>query len=413
MQLSIIIVNYNVRYYLEHCLIAVQKASAGLEVEVIVVDNASHDNSRHVLPILFPEVQFVWNEDNLGFSKACNIGLAKSEGDYILFLNPDTLLSEDALKNCLDFFDQNKDCCGLGVKMIDGKGRYLKESKRLFPNPARSFWKICGMSSLFPKSAIFSSYYASNIDESQTAPVEVLSGAFMMISRKLLPRVNGFDEDFFMYAEDIDLSYRLQRTGFRNFYLPTSTIIHFKGASTEKSEAAYIANFYGAMKLFVKKHYGTQWQTKWILIPAITLTASISNFKRKIRRRWQKQFVRTKNVSKKLLIVGSDASFNEMIHLIKHAQQAYTISGRVALEETDAAPASCMLSNIGTYIKTNHIDAILFCGKDCTYQLMMETAISTGSKIQYLFHSEFTDSIIGDGITIHPHKEDAQSETID
>jgi GT2 family glycosyltransferase len=411
LQLSVIIVNYNVRYYLEHCLVSVQQACAGINAEVIVVDNASHDDSQSTLPDLFPKVTFIWNSENLGFSKACNIGLAQSSGDYILFLNPDTLLSEESLRICLRFFDEHKDCCGLGVKMVDGKGSFLRESKRLFPNPARSFWKLIGMSKLFPQSAIFSSYYASNIEEDQTAPVEVLSGAFMMISRKLLPRVNGFDEAFFMYAEDIDLSYRLMKTGFRNFYLPETTVIHFKGESTQKTEATYIRNFYGAMKLFVKKHYGGLWHTKWILIPAITTSAALANFKRIMRNRWVTIFRGNKKTNSSLLIVGSENSFNEMVHLIKYAQQTYTISGRAALNEQDDSPASCLLTNIHEYTKLNAVDAILFSGKDCTYTLMMETMRRLGPKFQYLFHSINTNSIIGESVVISHQSALAQSNT--
>jgi len=382
-----------------------------IDAEVIVVDNASEDDSRSVLPGLFPQVHFIWNHENIGFAKACNLGLAQSKGDYILFLNPDTLLSEESLQRCLDFFDEHKDCCGLGVKMIDGKGRFLRESKRLFPNPARSFWKMSGMSALFPKSAYFSSYYASNIDENQTASVEVLSGAFMMINRKLLPRVNGFDEDFFMYAEDIDLSYRLQRTGFRNFYLPEATVIHFKGASTEKTNAIYIRNFYGAMKLFVKKHYGTQWHARWILIPAISLTASLANVKRVLRNQWLNLFSRHKKQKHNLLIIGSEQRFNEMIHLIKHSSHPYTIAGRVALDETDHAPASCTLEELNAHIKKQKVDAVLFCGNVCSYTMMMDTMSKAGPHLQYLFHSPNTQSIIGEGICIYPHKEEAQSNT--
>lgn len=413
LQLSVIIVNYNVRYHLEHCLVSVQQACSGIDAEVIVVDNASHDESQSALPALFPDVTFIWNPENVGFSKACNIGLAQSTGNYILFLNPDTLLSEDCLQNCLHFFDEYKDCCALGVKMIDGKGSFLRESKRLFPNPARSFWKLTGMSKLFPKSDIFSSYYASNIEEDETAAIEVLSGAFMMIGRKLLPRVKGFDEDFFMYAEDIDLSYRLMKTGFRNFYLPESTVIHFKGESTKKTEATYIRNFYGAMKLFVEKHYGGHWHTKWILKPAIATSAALANFKRVLRNLWISIFPGNKKSSSSLLIVSSETTFNEMIQLVKYAAQPYTISGRVALDEQDGAPASCLLTNIDAYTKSNPVDAILFSGNDCSYTLMMATMRQLGPKFQYLFHSLNTKSIIGEAVVINDQSAWAQSKTIE
>jgi GT2 family glycosyltransferase len=254
--LSVIIVNYNVKHFLEQCLCSVRKSREGLEVETIVVDNRSSDGSVPYLREKFPEVIFFCSPENLGFARACNAGLERATGKYILFLNPDTLLAEDSFRNCIRFFESHPDCGALGVKMIDGSGRFLKESKRSFPGPLTSLYKLFGLSRLFPRSSIFSRYHLGHLDKNSTHEVDVLAGAFMMIRREVLEKTGGFDEKFFMYGEDVDLSYRIQKSGFRNYYTADTTIIHFKGESTRRGSLNYVRMFYSAMSLFVKKHYG-------------------------------------------------------------------------------------------------------------------------------------------------------------
>ena len=256
MTLSIIIVNFNVKYFLEQCLYSVLKSSKGLAVELIVVDNNSSDGSLDYLKPRFPEATFISNNTNVGFAKACNQGVSQSTGSYILFLNPDTLIGEDSLSRCIEFLDCHPDGGAVGVKMIDGAGRYLKESKRAFPSPATSLFKLFGFAALFPRSALFSKYYLGHLDSNLNHEVDVLAGAFMMVRRPLLEQVKGFDESFFMYGEDIDLSYRLQKTGFRNYYFAEATIIHFKGESTKRGSLNFVRLFYAAMSIFVNKHYG-------------------------------------------------------------------------------------------------------------------------------------------------------------
>ncbi len=255
MTLSVIIVNYNVCYFLEQCLLSV-RASKGVDVETIVVDNQSTDGSVEYLAPLFPEVRFIRNESNAGFAKACNRGLREATGTHVLFLNPDTLVAEDSFRICLDFFGRHPDCGALGVRMIDGAGRFLKESKRSFPSPLTSLFKLFGLSSLFPRSKLFSRYHLGHLDERMNHEVDVLAGAYMMVRRDLLEKLGSFDESFFMYAEDVDLSYRIQAEGFRNYYLADTTIIHFKGESTKRGSLNYVRMFYKAMSVFVKKHYG-------------------------------------------------------------------------------------------------------------------------------------------------------------
>jgi GT2 family glycosyltransferase len=254
--LSIVIVNYNVKFFLEQCLYSIRKSAAGIQTEIIIIDNQSTDGSIEYLQPRFPEVRFILNETNLGFAKACNKGLQYATGKLVLFLNPDTLLSENTLETCILFFEQNEDAGALGVKMIDGGGKFLKESKRSFPSPLTSLYKLFGLSAVFPHSKTFSKYYAGHLDKNKNHEVDVLAGAFMMIRKNVLDQLGSFDEDFFMYGEDIDLSYRIQKGGYKNYYVAETEIIHFKGESTRRGSLNYVRMFYTAMSIFVKKHYG-------------------------------------------------------------------------------------------------------------------------------------------------------------
>lgn len=255
MQLSVIIVNYNVKYFLEQCLYSVQKACAKMNAEIIVADNNSTDGSRDFLEPLFPRVNFIWNSSNEGFAKANNRALAAAKGEYILFLNPDTLVPEDCFEKGMDFLRSNDRAGAMGIKMIDGSGNFLKESKRAFPSPLTSLYKLSGLSMLFPRSKTFAKYHLGHLDENENQEIDVLAGAFMMIPGKILKEIGNFDERFFMYGEDVDLSFRIQKAGYKNYYFAGSNIIHFKGESTKRGSLNYVRLFYQAMNLFVKKHY--------------------------------------------------------------------------------------------------------------------------------------------------------------
>jgi O-antigen biosynthesis protein len=266
MQLSIIIVNFNVKFFVEQCLHTVANAIKQINAEVIVVDNQSTDNSMAYLKPLFPWVRFIENNENIGFGRANNIAIEQCKGDYIVLLNPDTLLPEDCFEKCIDFFNKQKDCGAIGVRMIDGSGTFLPESKRAFPSPLVSFYKIVGLSTFFPKSAIFNKYALGNLNENEVHEVAVLAGAFMMVKKVVLHSCKGFDPDFFMYGEDIDLSYRIQLAGFKNYYLGNVTIIHFKGESTKKGSLNYVKLFYSAMSIFVNKHYKGSAATLFVIL---------------------------------------------------------------------------------------------------------------------------------------------------
>ncbi|HZH94328.1 MAG TPA: glycosyltransferase family 2 protein, partial [Flavisolibacter sp.] len=212
MTLSIIIVNYNVKYFLEQCLHSIAKSTLQ-NIEIIVVDNNSSDGSVAYLQPRFPGIRFIQNTNNTGFAKACNQGLAVATGTYILFLNPDTIIAEDTAGTCVSFFEKTAGAGALGVRMVDGGGRFLKESKRSFPGPLTSLFKLTGLAKLFPKSKVFSRYHLGHLAENTNHEVDVLAGAFMMIRKTVLEKTGPFDETFFMYGEDVDLSYRIQKNG--------------------------------------------------------------------------------------------------------------------------------------------------------------------------------------------------------
>lgn len=256
MQLSIVIVNYNVKHFLEQCLCSVMKALAHTRAEVIVVDNHSSDNSLGYLSGRFPGVHFHSNPENLGFARACNQGASQSTGDFILFLNPDTIVPEDCFEKCISYLEEHPDAGALGVKMLDGSGRFLKESKRAFPSPLTSLYKLFGLARLFPTSPTFAKYHLGHLQENKDHEVDVLAGAFLMVRREVFEKTGGFDETFFMYGEDVDLSYRIQQSGYKNYYFSGTRIIHFKGESTRKGSMNYVRMFYNAMSIFVRKHYG-------------------------------------------------------------------------------------------------------------------------------------------------------------
>ena len=306
MLLSVIIVNYNVKYFLEQCLRSVFAAAEGIETEVWVVDNNSTDGSVQMVRDKFPDVHLIANSDNPGFATANNQALRlilKDEfrnansstqnsefktqnSSYILLLNPDTLVQKDTFRVCLDFFNQHEDCGGLSVKMINGEGEFLKESKRGFPSPVTSFYKISGLIKIFPHNRKVGAYYMGHLDDDKVNEVDVLPGAFLMISRKALEKTGLLDESYFMYGEDIDFSWRIKLAGFKNYYLPTTRILHYKGESTRKSSMNYVYTFYNAMAIFAKKYFsqsGAKAYTFLIQL-AIWLRASIDFLKRIISR---------------------------------------------------------------------------------------------------------------------------------
>ncbi|MEO8234470.1 MAG: glycosyltransferase family 2 protein [Flavobacterium sp.] len=251
MQLSIIILNYNVRYFLEQCVLSVQNAIEGIDAEIIVIDNNSSDDSCKMMKQRFPNVKLISNEENLGFPKGNNIGVAQAKGEYICILNPDTVVAEDTFTKILAFAERQKNLGIVGCKLIDGIGNFLPESKRGVPTPFVAFTKIFG---LYKFSKHFGKYYAQHLHENETGKVDILVGAFMVMKRELYLEVGGFDENCFMYSDDIDLSYMVLQKGKSNYYFHETTVIHYKGESTIKDET-YMKRFQEAMNFFYKKHF--------------------------------------------------------------------------------------------------------------------------------------------------------------
>jgi O-antigen biosynthesis protein len=286
MELSVIIVNYNVKHFLEQCLHSVLKASKTISSEIFVVDNNSVDGSTQLVKEKFPQVHLIENKENIGFSKANNQAIRLAKGKYILLLNPDTVVEEDTFIKIIRFMNEHPNAGGLGVKMIDGKGNFLPESKRGLPTPWVAFSKMFGLSKLFPKSKKFGKYHLSYLDENETHEVEVLAGAFMLMRKETLNKVGLLDETFFMYGEDIDLSYRITQGGYKNFYFPETTIIHYKGESTKKGSLNYVKVFYKAMIIFAQKHFsgGKANAFSLLLNLAIWFRALLSIIKRIINR---------------------------------------------------------------------------------------------------------------------------------
>ena len=282
--LSVIIVNYNVKELLEQCINSIITSGKNLKIEIIVVDNNSFDGSVEYLKAKFPDqptLKFISNTTNVGFAKANNIGVKDSAGKYVLILNPDTVLQEDTLEKCISFYENGKDMGALTCKLLLPNGRLDLACRRSFPTPSVALYRMLGLSKLFPGSKTFGKYNLTYLDEDKTYEVDAIVGAFMLIKRDIYDKVGGFDEDYFMYGEDLDLCYRIKKAGYKIFYFSDTSIIHYKGESTKKSSISYVNNFYGAMQIFVKKNmHANFWLINLMIDLSIYYRSFISYFKR-------------------------------------------------------------------------------------------------------------------------------------
>ena len=277
MKLSVVILNYNVQYFLELCLRSVEAAILNLDAEIIVVDNNSEDGSCQMVRMLFPNVNLIENKENYGFSKGNNIGVLQAKGEYLCILNPDTVVAEETFIKLLEFSEGKENLGIVGCKLINGRGDFLPESKRKIPYVSAAFKKLTGNTD---------DYYANQVKENDVGKVEILVGAFMFLKKTVYNEIEGFDEDYFMYGEDIDLSYRIVQAGYKNYYLPTTKIIHYKGESTKKGSLNYVRTFYQAMIIFAKKHF-SQKNAKlfsFLINVAIYLRAGMAIFSRIIKK---------------------------------------------------------------------------------------------------------------------------------
>lgn len=363
----------------------------GLEGEIFVVDNGSSDGSDVFFRHRFPQVQFIWNAQNTGFAKANNQALQHAKGNFILFLNPDTLVPEDCFQKSLSFQQSHGSNIALGIKMIDGSGRFLKESKRSFPSPLTSFYKLSGLARLFPRSRVFSKYHLGHLDENKNHEVDVLAGAFMLVPHKILAVTGGFDEQFFMYGEDIDLSYRIQKAGFKNIYFSESTIIHFKGESTKKGSLNYVKMFYKAMSIFVKKHYGSGkagFYSFFIHI-AIFLRALMAAASRLFSGRWKERGRYPAGPVKEgqILIAGDPEEFRkvtDMLHLP-------AVENRI--KRIDAGAQS--IRNELTRLAANNSSTIIFCEGSLSFKQIIDLLPAVSPAISKHILSQGCHAIIG------------------
>jgi O-antigen biosynthesis protein len=398
MDLSVIIVNYNVRHFLEQCLYSVRKASGKISCEIIVVDNNSADGSDEMIARLFPDVKLIRNTENKGFSAANNQAIRIAGGSFILLLNPDTLVEEDAFYRCIEFMNNQHQAGALGVMMINGNGRLLPESKRAVPTPETAFFKMAGLSSLFPRSAYFNRYYLGHLDSSATAETEIISGAFMFIRKEALDKTGLLDESFFMYGEDIDLSYRILKAGYKNYYFPDVRIIHYKGESTSKENINYVVQFYKAMLIFAEKHFTGNVSRSYLLfiniavyfwgfntILRISLRKIISPLLRVTRTLLEIPVIRNLLVkTKRILVVGDNEAVSKIKILIDNARKKYFIAGRVSAKNKETGNDA--LGNLGQLrevVKKYKIDEIIFSRRELStcqiissMQLLAELNIS-------------------------------------
>ena len=379
MEISVIIVNYNVKFFLEQCLYSVKASLENIAAEIIVVDNASPDKSVEYLQSKFPAVKFISNATNKGFGAACNQGFKASGGKCLLFLNPDCIVPEDCFEKCLGFLNNHPVAGAIGVKMLDGSGRFLKESKRALPSLSTSFFKLFGFAALFPNSKLFAKYYLGHLDENKNHEIDVLAGAFMMIKRNVFEMVNGFDENFFMYGEDIDLSFRIKKAGFKNYYFSDTEIIHFKGESTKKGRLDYVRMFYHAMSIFVNKHYKNGLYKLFINlgIGIMAFFSAIANSLAGIFRN-----AKVKSI-KKIAIAGTEQECQSAELLLNQAGSTPASIKRITLNETSLLNGK------------SHFSELIFCAGTSSYKQIIECIKRLSGDQHASIHKAGSNSIVG------------------
>lgn len=381
-RLSVVIVNYKVPFFVEQALISLQQATRHIPCEVFVVDNNSQDGSVEYLEKRFPQVSFLRNTQNSGFAVANNQAIRLAKGEYILLLNPDTVIGEQVLDRVIRFFEQHEEAGAVGVRMLDGSGRFLPESKRGFPSLWASFCKIFGIVQLFPARKWTGGYYQDHLSQDEIHPVPILAGAFMCMPRRVLDKCGLLDESFFMYGEDIDLSYRITRAGYQNYYLP-ERILHYKGESTATQSFQYVLVFYKAMRIFYRKHfkYGS-WLLDVVIHFAITLR-TITSITRRLFPEKKKRLSDTANLPTLYWstdaedIPGSDTS-------------------GIGASIDFCLPEDADLSQIREYILMHHVRRICFIAGETAYEEML--CIMENLQLQnvsYLIYHPQNGTVIG------------------
>ncbi len=360
MDLSIIIVSYNVKFFLEQCLHSVLKATKNIDAEIIIIDNNSVDGSCDMLRKKFPNLTLIKNKKNVGFSTANNQGIKIAKGKYVLLLNPDTIVAENTFEEVIGFMNKTPNAGGLGVKMIDGNGKFLPESKRGLPTPMVAFYKIFGLARLFPKSKKFGKYHLNYLDKNKTHKIDILSGACMFIRKEVLDKIGYLDETFFMYGEDIDLSYRITLAGYNNYYYPQTTIIHYKGESTKKGSINYVKIFYNAMIIFAKKHFGRKNTNMLIFFIkiAIYFRAFLAILKRIIQRLISPFIKKDKN--KRIVVITNKSNSEQITTTLKNLFLKYDYVGLISPNVSNNSKYLGNINQLQTIINTNKINEVIF-----------------------------------------------------
>lgn len=403
MKLSIIIVNYNVQFFLEQCLHSVEKAIQHINAEIFVVDNISSDGSVAMVKEKFPTVKLIENKENVGFSKANNQAIKIANGEYILLLNPDTVVEEDTFEKCIDFMDKHPEGGGLGVKMIDGNGVFLPESKRGLPTPSVSFYKISGLSILFPKSKIFAKYHLGYLDQNETNEIEILSGAYMWMRKSVIDEVGYLDETFFMYGEDIDLSYRILKGGYKNYYFPEAKIIHYKGESTKKSSINYVFVFYNAMIIFAKKHFTKR--AKWfaffinIAIYFRAFIAILNRFILKILNPLKNLLSNNKKVTKRTLVVGNRVFVKDTAEFLKRKnsklEKIIAAKPDNFIQDNEVRDYTGKLYQLADLVEIYDVNEVIFSTNDVKYKDIIFQMNKIKNKLVECKNSLNTKYIVG------------------
>ncbi len=326
MKLTVVIVNYKVEHFLVQCLHSVSRSMHGIDGEIIVVDNASGGGSLDYVRRMFPDVTYIENTENLGFARANNIGIRRGSGQYVMLLNPDTFISEQLIPSCIKLLDSDTTIGATGVRMLNQDGTFALESRRGVPTPFTAFCKMSGLNSLFPYSHKLGRYYMRYLDEHRANPIDVISGACMFIRRSVLDECGLLDEDYFMYGEDIDLSYRMLQTGHQNYYLPT-LMLHYKGESSNKNTYHYVYIFYQAMYIFFRKHYS---HYNWLLSVPIRMAIYIKGASEYLTRKlWQlfgnKHTMHEYMQQKRYLLRGSNRNIERMATLCDRHHLVYDL----------------------------------------------------------------------------------------
>lgn len=371
MRLSVVIVNYKVKYFLEQCLRSVERAAKGIAMEVIVVDNASGDGSVEYIRERFPAVTLIASEENLGFARANNLAIKKSSGEYVLLLNPDTIVPENCFAEFLKFMDSTPDAGGCGAYMLHVDGSFALESRRGLPTPFVAFCKMSGLASLFPKSRTFGRYYMRYLNENEVNRIEIMSGAFMFLRRSALDKTGLLDEDFFMYGEDIDLSCRIMKSGYQNYFLPVR-MLHYKGESTVKSSYRYVHTFYQAMQLFFNKHY-----SHYSLLLSLPINMAI--WSRAVLAYLGNQFRHRKERSNALypincLVVGRADAVKQVMQLLKDRYPACKHNAIIGDEAT--LPAGHLTSGIAL----GEYDTVVYDTSAYSYSAVLNLVSREGAK---------------------------------